>query len=661
LLQHVNNPVAWYPWCSQALNLAKKQNKPILLSIGYSACHWCHVMAHESFEDSETAKIMNASFINIKVDREERPDIDKVYQYMHQALTKQSGGWPLTIFLDPSNQMPFFSGTYFPKEKHEGRPSFKEILNIITDFYVNKYEDIADLNKKLQQAIKALEKKKETFAHKIKKTPLMIAKQNWLKEFDKENGGFTGAPKFAMPASLAAILYIATSNPQQDATDKEIIQLDLLSLEKISMSGLVDHIDGGFFRYCVDDKWQIPHFEKMLYDNAQMISLYAQGYALSKNIQFKETIKNCVDWARLDMHSFEGGFYSSLDADSEGIEGKFYTWDKKEIQKLLDEKEYALFSRIFAIDEAPNFEKEWHLVQKQSHALSSENKTAFTSIKQKLKTERALRIRPTLDDKILCSWNALMFKGLSVAGAVFNDPTYSHLATKTFNFIKSYLLFENQLWVSYNKGKRKQAGFLDDYAFLLDACWYYLQINYNKNDLLFAKWLCDIVLEYFWDNDHGFYFTSTHHEALIYRPQNWLDDVLPNGAALSALALSRFGVLFNDNKYIEVATRVLQLTQPLLDDHAQYYPTLLNLQAEHLQGLSTVIIYGQKEIIEKARLMLLEHYRLDRFVFAISHQKDIPDCFKQYISEDELSIYICQNKVCGAPLKSIEQLEAYLK
>jgi uncharacterized protein YyaL (SSP411 family) len=661
LLQHANNPVAWYPWGQEALDLAKKQNKPILLSIGYSACHWCHVMAHESFEDIETANIMNELFINIKVDREERPDIDKVYQHMHQVLTQQGGGWPLTVFLHPKDQMPFFSGTYFPKEKHHGKPCFKEILNIISHYFIHKPNEIAEQNKNLQRVINSLEKQNEGFAHKIKKSPLLMAKQNWINEFDKINGGFRGAPKFVMPATLSAILYIVTSCKQED-TDKQIYNHILYSLNKICLSGLVDHIDGGFLRYCVDDKWQIPHFEKMLYDNAQMIGLLGQAFAMSKNELFKETIRDCIQWTMLDMQSFEGGFYSSLDADSEGEEGKFYTWYTDDLRSFLDDKEYDLLAQIFEINDLPNFENKWHLIQKKSYLeLSTEDRIVFANIKQKLKIERAVRIRPHLDHKLLCSWNALMFKGLSIAGAVLNDAKFSHLATRIFNFIKVYLFFENQLWVSYNKGQRKQSGFLDDYAFLLDACWYYLQINYNNNDLHFAKWLCDTLIEKFWDNENGFYFTSEHHEALIYRPKNWSDDVLPNGAATAALALSRFGVLLNEQKYIEVGTRALQLTQPSLDIHAQYYPTLLNIQAEFLQGLSTVIIYGKSKLVEKARLLLLKHYQLNRFIFAIASSQVVPECFKQYVSEDELSIYFCHAKVCQPPLKSLQALENYLK
>ncbi len=645
LLQHAHNPVNWYPWCDEALALAKSQDKPILLSIGYAACHWCHVMAHESFEDEATATLMNKLFINIKVDKEERPDIDKVYQQLHQVLIRQGGGWPLTVFLAPDDLMPFYSGTYFPKERHFSRPSFQEICQVISDFYLRDRTAIHEQNQQLAQAIAHLEKPADPYLHQIKMTPLIAAKGQWLQEFDKRYGGFQGAPKFPMPAVLSGILYLK---------DDELLQCVLFSLDKMAQGGLYDHLGGGFFRYCVDEKWQIPHFEKMLYDNAQMIGLYAQGYAFTHNENLKEVALECIDWASFEMHSKEGGFYSSLDADSEGEEGKYYAWDKSEFESLLDENEFEQLKKTYELNETPNFEHKWHLVQRQ-------NKESLSlSIKEKLINYRASRVRPGLDDKILCSWNALMLKSLSISSIIFQDNVILQQATQLIQFIKDTLFYDNKLWVTYSKGQRKQSGFLDDYAYLLDACWYYLQAHWDAQILAFAKTIADILMSDFWDKEQGgFHFTSKHHERLILRVQSWIDDVMPAGASVAALALHRFGSLLNRVDYTEMADKSLSMTQGLLEQNARYYPTLLVLQSEYLSSPAIVIIQGKAELVAYAKELLFSAYIPNRFVFALD--ESIPAELKQYESKDDLSIYICSGNVCGAPLKSIKELKDYLK
>lgn len=660
LLQHASNPVHWYAWNDEAIIAAKNQDKPILLSIGYAACHWCHVMAHESFEDVETANLMNQYFINIKVDKEERPDLDKVYQQMHQILTQQGGGWPLTVFISPESLMPFFSGTYFPKQRRFQRPAFKEVLQMVAGFYVNDREKIQEQNENLQLVIKQLEASIAPETYKIKKTPLFVAKEQWLVEFDQENGGFKGAPKFPLPSALSAILYICYSFVQERAIDTKILEHVMTTLEKMSQGGIYDHIGGGFFRYAVDARWQIPHFEKMLYDNAQMIGLYAKGYAISQDERFKEIAMHCMQWAFEEMQSPEGGFYSSLDADSEGIEGKFYVWDNQELKTILDEKSYSIISQIYGLNENPNFDEKWHLVEKQLPTVVTESEQHFLLAKEKMKSYRSMRERPLLDDKILCAWNALMFKGLSIAAFVFNDNNITLRASQLFNFIKNNLFASEYLWVSYKLGKRKQKGFLDDYAFLLDACWFYLQAKWDQDVLAFASVIAKKLIADFWDDSKGgFYFTADYHETLIYRPKVWVDDALPAGSPTAAKALLRFGFLLGNMKFIDIAERTLKITQAFLNEKPQFFPSLVELNSDYLASPEMVIIYGKKALTEQARELFVKAYLPHRFVFTISPQ-NLPDEMKHYACEDDLSVYICHGNVCHEPLKDLNSLKAIL-
>ncbi|MBN9287445.1 MAG: hypothetical protein BGO43_01820 [Gammaproteobacteria bacterium 39-13] len=660
LLQHAHNPVHWYAWNEEAIQAARTQNKPILLSIGYAACHWCHVMAHESFEDEQTAELMNRYFINIKVDREERPDLDKVYQQMHQILTQQGGGWPLTVFLSPESLIPFFSGTYFPKERRFQRPSFKEILQVVAGFYANDRDEIEAQNQNLALVIKQLEDQKQAVVHKIKKTPLFIAKEQWLLEFDEQNGGFKGAPKFPMPSAISAILYTCYSFVQEKNVDAKVLEQVMTTLEKMSQGGIYDHIGGGFFRYAVDEHWQIPHFEKMLYDNAQMISLYAQAYALSQDARFKNIVKGCIQWANEEMLSTEGGFYSSLDADSEGEEGKFYVWQKEELETFLDEKAFSVINQIYGLNEAPNFEEKWHLIEKHlPYTVTASEKYLFAA-KEKMKLYRNMRVKPSLDDKLLCAWNALMLKGLSIAGMVLADDQVSMQATRLFTFIKNNLFDGEQLWVSYKQGKRKQTGFLDDYAFLLDACWYYLQMKWDQETLTFATILARKLIEVFWDHENGgFYFTSSNQEKLIYRPKVWVDDALPAGSAVAAVALQRFALLLNDADMASVADTTLKVTQALLDEKPQFFPNLLVLSSDYLSSPEIVIIHGKLELINEAKKLLLKAYLPHRFIFTVQHEA-MPTQLGHYVSNDDLNIYICHGNVCHEPLKDLDRLKAYL-
>lgn len=648
LLQHADNPVDWHPWTEDAITLARQTHKPILLSIGYAACHWCHVMAHESFEDEETAKLMNQLFINIKVDREERPDLDKVYQQLHQILTRQQGGWPLTVFLSSDNLMPFFSGTYFPKESRYGSAAFKDILKLVAEYYSKESDAIFNSHSKLQNIIDQINKNESPVAKKIHQSPLIKAFSAWLAEFDQQNGGFGGAPKFPMPALLNGILYLGYN-------DEKLKALLLFSLEKIAKGGIYDHLGGGFFRYAVDAKWQIPHFEKMLYDNAQLIALYASAFALTQEPLFKQVAKESIQWAIDEMKAIGGGYFASLDADSEGMEGKYYLWQPAQINAILEPSQAPLFIRHYGLNKEPNFEGQWHLVDQQ---LSNDPLDLALS-KQQLLKERNNRIKPTKDTKILSAWNALLLKGLSLSSICIEDETLLKEATELIQFCQKSLFQDNQLWASITQGVRKQLGFLDDYAFMLEACWYYLQAKWDNSVLDFARKLSDKIISDFWDEQWGgFYFTSQHHEKLVYRPKTWVDEVLPAGSAVAAMSLFRFGHLLNNMQYRQVAEKALAHTQALLHEQPQYYPNVLVLQSDYLFPPSIVILTGNDQLVQEARQLLLKHYHPHRFIFALGN--DIPSVLAHYGSKNELKIFICEGSNCQEPIFTLSTLEKQL-
>lgn len=651
LKQHENNPVEWYPWSNEALCLAKLQNKPILLSIGYSACHWCHVMAHESFEDQDTANIMNENFINIKVDREERPDLDKVYQQLHHLMNQQPGGWPLTVFLTPDKLIPLFSGTYFPKERRYGRLSFKEVLRIVSQYYHQDKEGVAQDNQRLENAIQALEKD-HPHADKITNV-ISLANKRWKAEFDPINGGIGTAPKFPMPVLLNAILYINSANKSLEPESNTLNHLVFDSLIKIARGGIYDQLGGGFFRYSVDEAWEIPHFEKMLYDNAQLLSLYSNAYILTSNPFFRQIIEQTIAWLVDEMKAANEGFYASIDADSEGHEGKYYVWDPFEIENHLDEESFVVFSQTFGLDEEPNFEGKWHLVLKKELCSS-----LLEDAKQKIKILRNQRVKPALDNKILCAWNALTLKGLAVAGSALNNSEYLTLASNLFYFIKDSLFYDNYLWVSLSNNQLKQKGFLDDYTFMLDACWSFLQAQWNKDVFEFSKRLAQRLIELFWDEKKKqFYFTSIEHEEIIYRPRTLHDDVLPSGAALAILSLQRFALLMNDASYQEIADKALKALQSQVEKNPEHYPSLMIAQSDYFSPPTLILLQGGKEFVQSAKALLLKYPSLHRYVFIIPQDAS----FKMIASSSNDAISICEGASCQSPMLSIDEFELYLK
>jgi len=553
LLQHADNPVNWYAWNETALNKAIEEDKPILLSIGYSACHWCHVMAHESFEDNETAEIMNAHFINIKVDREERPDIDKIYQTAQQMLTQRTGGWPLTMFLTPKDHVPFFGGTYFPMESKYGLPGFKGLLIRIADFYQQERDSISQQNDSFLMSLQSMNQQVAADeSPELNPTPLETATQQLHQNFDLQFGGFGSAPKFPHPSNLEHLLrqHLATNCIQNQG-----INMVELTLSKMALGGLYDQLGGGFYRYSVDREWMIPHFEKMLYDNGLLLTLYSQTWQITKEPLYQKVATGTADWIIDEMQSPEDAYYSSLDADSEGVEGKYYAWEKDEVSSLLNTKEFEAFAKHYGLDQGPNFEGKWHLRVMQESA-DEATLAIIEQAKAKLLQQRSTRIRPGCDDKILTSWNALMIKGMATATFTFNNDRYLDSAEKALVFIHQKLYTDGKLLATYREGKAHLNAYLDDYAFLIDALLAFLQCRWDQKWLDMAIQLADELLDSFEDKEHGgFFFTSHDHEKLIQRSKSFMDDSLPSGNGVAASVLGRLGHLLGDS--IDTSSRLV--------------------------------------------------------------------------------------------------------
>ncbi len=670
LLQHADNPVQWYPWGELALTRAKDENKPILLSIGYSACHWCHVMAHESFEDDATAAIMNELFINIKIDREERPDIDKIYQTAQYLLTQRTGGWPLTMFLTPEDQLPFFGGTYFPNEARHGLPAFKDLLRHISDFYQNRRDEITTQNASMQNALQQIYA--PTFSEfNLSEQILDDCTQQLVQTFDAQYGGFGNAPKFPHTSNLERLLRYYSNSKRSQSDNPRALHVALFSLEKMAAGGIYDHIGGGFSRYSVDQFWMIPHFEKMLYDNGPLLALYAQAFTLTYSEQFKQTCEGIASWLMREMQSPEGGYYSTLDADSEGEEGKFYVWTKEEIENTLSKEEFEVLTPIYGIDREPNFEGKYHFHMfvnpnelSHSESINSEQIISLLhSAKQKLFALREQRIRPGRDEKILTSWNALMIRGMCIAGRVLHQPEYIRSAEQALQFIYSTLWKNGRLLATYKDGKAHLDAYLDDYAFLLDAILELLQAKWNTKYLTWAQELAEVLLYQFEDCEHGgFYFTANDHEKLIQRPKTLTDDSTPSGNGIAALALARLGYLLGETKYIDAADRVLEFATQAISQSPYGHTSLLNVYEEKLNMPQIVILRGSIEALQDWQKLSTQRFAPQRLVFAISQDiTDLPPALaeKKFTAStsNAVTAYICQGMQCGLPIEDFMEYE----
>ena len=667
LLQHAHNPVKWYPWSEATLARAKEEGKPILLSIGYSACHWCHVMAHESFEDEETAALMNCEFINIKVDREERPDIDKIYQTAQQLLTGRTGGWPLTMFLMPEDQTPFFGGTYFPPQPRHGLPGFKSLLTRVAQVWQEDRPALTEQNGAFLQALAQTQEPQASGPDPVLDSgPVRRCVELLARAFDAREGGFGGAPKFPHPVNIELLLGHHALTGDAGARD-----MALLTLEKMAQGGIYDQIGGGFCRYSVDALWRIPHFEKMLYDNGPLLGLYAQAWRSSGRELFRRTAIGAAHWVMREMQDRDGGYYSSLDADSEGEEGKFYTWEPGEAHRLLSKVEFNDFVQYSGLDRPDNFEGRWHLyvahtaqaIADQSGRNPDEVTQNLDRAREKLFREREGRVRPGRDDKVLTSWNALMLKGMSSAARHLQEPDCYQSALRCLDFIHANLWDGKRLAATYKDGRARLNAYLDDYAFLIDAIIHLLACKWSSHWLEFAMQLADTLLEQFFDEGQGgFFFTSHDHETLLQRRKDFGDDSLPAGNGVAALSLLLLGHLTGRQDYLDAAAQTLKCAWGLLQRAPHAGAAMLTALMEHNNPRQVIILRGKEETLTAWQQQLEPLLGLRALLFAIpSAATNLPDLLEQKQTDQAATAFICTGFTCLEPISDLGELQGVLR
>ncbi|MGA8862657.1 MAG: thioredoxin domain-containing protein [Gallionella sp.] len=664
LLQHADNPVDWHAWNPETLRLAREQDKPILLSIGYSACHWCHVMAHESFEDPEVAAVMNAHFINIKVDREERPDLDQVYQTAHHLLTRRNGGWPLTMFLSPDGT-PFFGGTYFPKQARYNLPAFPDLLKRVAQVYAENRAELAEQGQHLIAVLNETLPKAGDAEVPLNDAPLALAVQQNLEHFDNVHGGFGGAPKFLHPAELDLLL--RRSKITGDAQTRNAVRF---TLQQMAHGGLYDQLGGGFCRYSVDERWDIPHFEKMLYDNGLLLALYCDAWQVSGDPLFARIVKQTAGWVLREMQSPQGGYYSSLDADSEHEEGKFYVWQRDEVRALLSDDEYALIAPYYGLDRPANFEGHaWNLrvsaplqnIAQQLNLSEEQAAALLESARKKLFAAREQRIRPGRDEKILAAWNGLMIAGMARAAWAFDRADWLHSAQLAMDFVRNTLWRDGKLLATYKDGKAHLNAYLDDHAFLLNALLELLQAEFRSADLAFAVQLGDALLARFEDRQNGgFFFTSHDHEMLIQRNKVGPDNATPSGNGIAAQTLLRLAELTGKREYAAAAERCLKLFFPAMQQAASYHSSLCTALAEFLQPPSLLVLRGTGEDTAAWRDRLRERYLPGVITIVLNGRvADLPAVLDKPSGENTTA-WLCHGTQCLPPITDVDELLSVL-
>jgi uncharacterized protein YyaL (SSP411 family) len=653
LLQHAENPVDWYPWSDEALEKAKVENKLILVSIGYSACHWCHVMEHESFEDPEVAEIMNRHFVCIKVDREVRPDIDQIYMSAVQLMTG-SGGWPLNCFCLP-DQRPIYGGTYFRKN------DWKSLLENLANFWREKPDEAVAYAVRLTEGVNQTEQLMPVNGDIVfNKSDLEAIFNNWKRTFDLVDGGYNRAPKFPLPNNWQFMLRYAHLM-QDDAAHVAV----RITLQKMAFGGIYDQIGGGFARYSVDGKWHVPHFEKMLYDNAQLVSLYSEAYQYTPDPIYKNIVYQSLDFVERELTSVENGFYSALDADSEGVEGKFYTFTKDEIKAILKEDE-DLFCIYYQITDLGNWEEENTNILMRGMEDSElatqlglsldELSDKISKANKKLLAARSERTRPGLDNKILASWNGMMLKAYTDAYRVFGQPEFLAKAKRSADFIQSKLIDGNEIrrvYSSTNSSDEWAGAFLDDYAFVIDGLIGLYEVSFDESILFKAKLLTDYSISEFYDTKSGmFFYTPNSAEQLIARKQEIMDNVIPSSNSVMANNLYKLGHFFEEQNYLDISLSMLRNVHPHIKSYGSAYSNWAILLLNNVFGLYEIAITG---INSEEKRMEMEKYYIPNKILLGGTSGTLP--LLKHKFDAETKIYVCRNKTCLIPVK--EALDAF--
>ena len=664
LRQHARNPVDWYPWSEEALARARTEDKPILLSIGYSACHWCHVMAHESFEDPAVAAAMNAQFVNVKVDREERPDLDQIYQTAHALLTRRSGGWPLTVFLTPDGA-PFFAGTYFPKRGRYGLPGFVDILPRVASAYREQGPAIAAQNRQLAEAMQSLEP--AAGAHALPGRAPGVALMALKRSFDRVHGGFGGAPKFPHAAELEFCLRAFGSGRDADA-----LSVVRTTLARMADGGIHDQLGGGFCRYSVDAEWTIPHFEKMLYDNGPLLALYADTARATGDARFGEVARGIVGWLMRDMRAGDGAWYASIDADSEGVEGRYYVWSRDEARLLMSAEQWAVAEPFFGFDRAPNFEgRAWHLrivtpLTEIAAALGIPLAGAHARLagaKTALLRAREQRVRPGRDDKVLTSWNALTIAGVARASRALGDSRIGEQAFAAFDAVTRVAWRSRRLYAARSGDAPQLNGYLDDYAFMLAALLELMQTRFRASDWTLAIEIADALLERFEDRQRGgFWFTSHDHERLFHRGKPGHDTATPAGNGVAAGALIALGHLAGEPRYIDAAQRALRLFAPMLAEAPGGCSSLLNALEDLEAPPTTVLLRGDPRETHEWQRVIERAYRPGIRVLDLAGARSVPAALDKGSVPGHGGIaWICRGMHCLPPVRSLHELNHALE
>lgn len=667
LLQHKNNPVDWYPWGPEALERAKREEKPIFLSIGYSACHWCHVMEHESFEDDEIAAALNKEFVCIKVDREERPDLDQIYMSAVQALT-QRGGWPMSVFLTPDLE-PFYAGTYWPPRASRGMPGFDQVVAAVSNAWKTNREAVVAQSKQLTGHLAEMQKGSETA--ELGDSLIADAVHHFRQTFDSQHGGFGGAPKFPAPMVLRVLLRDYQRRRQQESLDVARVTLD-----KMAAGGIYDHLGGGFARYSVDQRWLVPHFEKMLYDNAQLAVVYLEAFQITGDADYARIVRETLDYVLRDMTDPTGGFYSTEDADSEGVEGKFYVWNPQSLQEVLGEHAAETFARVYDVTDAGNFEhgqsilnlpksiaQHAQLLDRDEADLAQE----LAASRAKLFAARENRVHPHKDDKVIVAWNGLMIEAFAKAGAVLGESRYLEAAQNAADFLlKEVRREDGRLLHTWRGGKAKLDAYLDDYAYLASGLIALYEATFVGRYLDEAQSLLDTVLERFNDDSGGgFYFTADDHEELILRNKDLLDNAVPSGNAMAASALLRLSLFTGTNRYREAALEALKATA----DAMQRYPSAAaqSLQAvDMVQGPTYELVLAIDSETAADRQVLADlqqRYLPNKVLVALGPNSPAPPQAAADLLAgktrmgDAPTLYICEGFTCQAPAQGAEEIE----
>jgi len=662
LLQHKNNPVDWYGWNDEALKKAKDENKPIFLSIGYSACHWCHVMAHESFENNDVAEFMNENFVNIKVDREERPDIDDIYQKVCQIATGQ-GGWPLSIFLTP-DQKPFYAGTYFPVLDSYGRSGFGSICRQLSQAWTEKPKDI---EKSAEKFLVTLQKAEAiTVPSKLERVLLDEAALNLFQLGDSTYGGFGSAPKFPNAANVSFLFNYAKLSGHSKFTE-----FGLKTLKKMAKGGIFDQIGGGFHRYSTDAKWLVPHFEKMLYDNALIPVNFAEAYQITNDPFYLEVLEKTLDFVLRDMTSPEGGFYSAYDADSEGVEGKFYVWTKKEIKEILGD-DADIFCLFYDVTDGGNWEGNTILCNNLGLSNVAFNfgtteekvQEILKKSSEKLLKVRSNRISPGLDDKVLVSWNSLMITAFAKGYRVTNDVKYLDAAKNCISFIEKNLFSDDNLLRTYKNGTAKIDGYLEDYSYFVNALLDVFEIEPDVKYLKLASKLGHHLVDHFWDSENNnFFMTSDNHEKLIIRPKSNYDLSLPSGNSVSAFVLLRLYHILHEQKFLDITTKILESQAQMAAENPFGFGYLLNTLVIYLEKPVEITIINQEnsEICQS----LISKYLPNSFRVTINDSAQLEKLseypfFAGKTFESKTSVFVCKDFSCSLPLRSLEEIDSSL-